>query len=376
MPTLARLVRCSLLAAASLASVACSSSSPPAGGEHLETTGAVQAALSAVGSDGATYSIPSTASLLYGNASGFECALLAATPTETFSLPVGTYTFYLNASGSCSQPADAGTNVPFTLTRAGDGGATTVSAVLLNPVQTVTVTQGNSATLVFQFALEQLGTITMSTGNVTIGVSTGSGTTTVAATTGTLTETVPSGTWVPGASPIAALSTLLASTTAGSATVGISHLGAFTPNNFDQVCAPFTPTVASSGLSTGYAALFQETGAAGATGTLCINDANNVVPNIVSATVTRTGTPVTSAMQAALTPDGGAVPSASFTLDFQGHLPMTVDTGTQLNLALLSTPAALTLCGNAIYVLPAGASGYAGYAQINAGVTGSLTLAP
>jgi hypothetical protein len=292
-------------------------------GAHAEVLGKVEAALSAVGSDGATYSIPTTAALVVQGPAGVSCSPITSTATETLSFPVGSYAVYLSANGCTSSvPAaggatdgggaadagatDAGASVPFTLDRSGDdGGTSTVSALLVNPVQTVSVAAGGTSSLVFHFTLEQLGTLTMTTGNVNVSLATDAS---VASSTPTQGTVLTPFTSTSISSADQSLVSLLAVTGAsGSVDLSIEELSAFTPNAEGQACATFTPVYSTSINTAAFTDLFEELGAPGAVGVLCFNDATaSSDPTGITITVQRTGVPVTAAFESALASDSGA----------------------------------------------------------------------
>jgi hypothetical protein len=369
------------LALPCLASLACSSALHETSGAHDDSVGSVHAALSATGPDGATYSVPTTASLLIEAADGsVTCDAIPSTPTQTLSLPVGTYTFYLSANGCTSSVPDAGANVAFTLDRVDSSGTTLVSALLVNPSQVVAVTAGASSSLVFQFTLEELGSVTMGAGNVGVSIATDASAASVAPTTGTASESFPSTPgWAPGSGPQGGLTSLFATSASGSIAVGISGLSAFTPNTNDTACATFTPTLSGGSSAGGVTAFMEELSTTGVTGTLCFYDQNNPEvqaanqTNMVLVSVQRTGLPITSTMQTALSAPAGA--TYTFGLQMSAWLTTSVDNGVTLSFAQFGAGAeTLTSSGQSFYILQSGQS--LGYLELTGGSTMSLAFAP
>jgi hypothetical protein len=148
--------------------VACSSSSAPASDAN-EAVGTLTAAMSTIGPDGATYTLqPNTqfqvVSTNDGGTLNTSFTFNSTTPTDSFSLPVGTY------SGKLSQATSL-------VRTSADAGASTVTAVLLDPQPyAFGVTQGTTTSLTFHFLVEGLGTLTFSTGTLSTNVTVEAGT--------------------------------------------------------------------------------------------------------------------------------------------------------------------------------------------------------
>jgi hypothetical protein len=361
------------LALVSLNVAACSSPNP--GAIEDGPVGSVQAAVSTVGPGGATYSLPSSAAFVLVGAGTAGCDAIASTPSETFTLPTGSWSIYLTPNGcsSYSIPADAGTNVPFTLNvEDPDGGTATVVADLTNPVQTVNVTPGGTVDISFNFTTQNLGDITLGVGNVTSSIGVTTSTDAQAPVSGTITGTMTSPTGYVESAATAAESALLANPTPFNVTIGLTALGAFTPNVNDEACATFTPTITTSGATPGDTALLQEIVGAG-TGTICFegpNAANTDFDltysgsNELFITIVRSGAPNTSALASVMSPDGGAT-TGTFVLQMGATLPSPVYTGTTLALAQFQQPVSLGSVGALVIAENAGFS-------IIGGVSGSF----
>jgi hypothetical protein len=309
-----------LAAFAGPALVACGASgSHPVAEEGL---GKVHAALSATGPDGATYTLPATASLILTPVPADAGAPTTLTfnqgvVTETFSVPAGQYTALLNGQDM---------NGHFTLGRAGDGGATSAVATLTDILPyNINVPSGGAANLQFHFALAGIGNVTFGTGqlNTSIGVAASDG---GPASTGdmSLNPITFAQVYNGGFGNIAITNLANSALGAGSVSfvddVQFSLTGPFAIG-FDSTCAPVA--VASKVVPTGngISDLFSE--AKGGTGTLCLYDGNgyNLVTNaklgpmppsgnfIGAAVLTfsRTGAPQTPTVSSALA-DAGAGP--------------------------------------------------------------------
>jgi hypothetical protein len=338
--------------------------------------GTVEAAISAVGPDGATYSIPSGAYLVFqGISNGFTCRNLASTATQTFSLPVDTYQVAVSptCSGSALTPVDAAAGIPYTLTRAADAGATSVTALLQNPLQTVNVTAGSAVSLVFQFTIEQLGSITMSTGAVTVAISTG------ASAVAAPSKAIVAGsfgptTFTPGTNAVAGVTALLNPASTSTFTLTLGSLSAFAPTTADEACATFAPTITQSGASAGDTALFQELTAPGTTGQICFFDPNSGAPaNQVVISFFRIGAATTTAFQSALAGDGGAPSSAYFYAYLAGTTPTGIYNGTTVAVSQLASPT--TLANSLVQLQVLTPSAY-GIGVVNGNSTITLQLSP
>jgi hypothetical protein len=328
------------LSALVLSSIGCSSSN---GGRGNEAVGTVRAALSTEGPDGAVYSLPSSVGIsMLGSTLGNACTLVSGTATQTFTLPPGEWTFYLDPSGCfAADPGDAGTNVPFTLDVTGDdGGMTTQSALLVNPTQTVNVVAGSTVSLVFDFTTANVGNLVMGSGSVATSIAVEAGAPTSAASGGVsvaLTSPTVTGT-------LAALDNPPASITTDLRMFGLS---AFSPNAQGEACATFSPALDFDVFSIpprAYFDLQSELVATGATGTLCFADSSGTFfpANSVYVTVTRNGAPTTDTFQSALAPDGGVAPEATFSLVLVGTTTSPVYSDTELALAQFQQPVAFT----------------------------------
>jgi hypothetical protein len=288
-----------------------------------EGVGKVRADLSATGPDGATYTLPATASLQLtpvpadaGAATTLQFNQGVA--TETFSVPAGQYTAILQGQDM---------NGHFTLGRAGDGGATSAVATLTDVLPyNINVPSGGAANLQFHFQLAGIGNVTFGTGqlNTSIGVAASEG---GAASTGNMSLTPITFAQVYNGGFGNQAITNLANTALGTAgsvsfmdSVQFSLTGPFAIG-FDSTCAPISVAGGVKPSGNGINDLFNE--AMGGTGTLCLYDGNgyNLVTNAKLGTMppsgnfagaavltfTRTGAPQTSTVMSALA-DAGAGP--------------------------------------------------------------------
>ena len=354
---------------------------------RTRTSGSIEAAISAVGPDGATYSIPTSDYIVVIEAGTVvACEPVASTTTQSFNLTDGNYIVTLspscavNAFSDAGVPGDGGaeTPVPFTLVRTADGGATSVSSLLNNPVQATTVTTGSTATLVFSFTIEQLGTITMSTGTVTVAMA-ADASVNAPPTQGSLAGTVAPELFIAGASAIPAVTALLTppggdgGAPSDTVTIGLTSVSTFVPNENEQICATFTPTVTQSGGYTGMTALFQEATAAGATGQICFGVTTAGGSNPLSIVFLRLGQPTTSAFESALATEGGFM-SAEFEVWFNNLSTTTeIYNGTSFSVSQLATPMSASL--TAIPMLEVNTLGGSNIGALFVGATGSaLTI--
>jgi hypothetical protein len=128
-----------------------------------ENRGTVELALSARGSDGATYSLPYGTYLQLISATGnnnVNFFLDPTTPTQAISMPADDYQVSLLGG------TDAGA---FALVRQADGGPSTVTGQLLDPQpMAITITADQATPLVFHFAVAEAGNVTFSNGTLVV----------------------------------------------------------------------------------------------------------------------------------------------------------------------------------------------------------------
>jgi len=284
-----------------------------------QALGVISAALSTVGSDGATYSLPSTARLTLAEKGGFTTTVpLSGSATETLWVPPGVY------AATLSQPGDAGTL--WTLERAGDGGPTSVSAVLTDTMPvSLTVVASETTPLIFHFTTATLGNVTFGTGGASVGVALDAGGFPVqtAKITGTTTMSVDA---VDGGSAALDKAFRFTGTVSVPFTLSLTRSGGWI-SAADQACAPVTGTASSTSTNAALAAVFTE--ASGGAGSLCFGDAN--LSGAFAVHLARTGAPTTSTLKTDL-PDGG-----TFEVDVTGYAP-DVFNGTTLTVGSLPEP--------------------------------------
>jgi hypothetical protein len=342
-----------------LAVVACLGGLTPAcasapGDESVASSGSVEAALSAVGPDGATYALPSTTTLTLTGATTATLPISSTLASESFSVPAGTYGATLSQG-----VADAGTT--WTLTRSASGSSTTVQAILTDTMPlALTVVKGETTPLTFHFAIDSLGNVTFGTGTVNTGIQVDAGAFPVstAKITGTASLTAP---------------TLHGSTAfdhalqfSGTASVpyvlSLTRTGAWTSAN-DEACAAVSVVASSTAANAALGALVDEVSTG--SGDLCFGDPN--VAGRFSLTLHRTGTPRTATILAVL-PSGG-----TFDVTLEGFVPGAFD-GTTLDFATLGEPFTVAEAQLSEVVSASGAV----LAEISSAPTGtaSVTLHP
>jgi hypothetical protein len=364
---------------------ACSSSTNESAPED---TGSVSAAVSTVGPDGAIYSLPSGANLLIArpdNGSVVACrSFLGSGSTVTFSFPAGTYQLALSTTCPASiTRADAGPDggmggIPFTLNRSADGGASTVAAVLQNPVQLVTVTAGGTTPVVFTFSIQSLGTLTFGTGSASVGIATNPGVSAAPPTTGTIAQSFgPTQYTDTSMGTMPALTALFAMPLTAQYNIMLRSLSPFTADFQDQICATFVAsiTTAAGTPTTMQALLAGELD--GGTGTICFADANAtaVGSNMVYIFINRFGPANTPTFQTALSngADSGAA-SASFLMGLSAPTGL-VYNGSTAALGQFSSPVTLS---NATTFVSITSPGGQKYGQLNptSSASFSISLSP
>ena len=282
-----------------------------------DNVGTVSAELSTVGPDGATYALPSTATLTLIESGGFTTTVpLSGAPTETFSVPEGAYSATLSNG-------DAGTT--WRLTRQADGGSTSIDAVLTDAMPiSFTVTVGQVTSLVFHFATVTLGNVAFGTGGVGVGTA------------------LDAGAFPLSTAKITGTSSMTVDTLAGSATfdralrftgsvsvpytLNLTRSGGWTIASH-QACAPVSGTATSTSSNQALASIFSE--ASHGSGTICFGDPT--LSGAFNVDLARTGQPTTSTMRTDL-PAGG-----TFEIAVSGLAPEVFD-GTTLHLASLHEP--------------------------------------
>jgi hypothetical protein len=337
----------------SSALVACGSdphSSGRGGGSASESRdlGQVSAALQAVGPDGATYSLNGESlvvTLVGSDAGSTQLDFTQGLTSQAFSLPPGSYTAGLQGAMSGKYP----------LTRAGDGGATSVTATITDPLPyAFTITAGATTPLTFHFAIQSLGTVTFSTGtlNTNLAVANADG---GSPTSATIQSTVQLAQVTPlqpnGSVPNAGIRSMI--TASGSLPASFAFNTSFTITGpfvagIDNTCAPIQTPFVQMPVSN-VNSLWDE--ATNGAGTLCFYDSNgwipvgfnwgqpvaSPVPNAVVLTMTRTGTPQT--------PAGMMATSASATwTDIMAFTPSTpIYSGTTVSFSQLQTATTMSL---------------------------------
>ncbi|MGO8998719.1 MAG: hypothetical protein ACLQVI_35805 [Polyangiaceae bacterium] len=285
-----------------------------------ESSGTLSAAVTTVGPDGATYALPTgaTLSLVSSTSSAtYSIAVDGNEATESYTLPAGTYSATLSSVTSLVRTASSGpaTSVPATLSDA-------------QPYQVV-VTAGATTSLTFHFAIAGTGeNLTFSTGTVSTNVvvsATGGSSTGVGATFQVTLAAGGSSTTINGYATGAMQGTLTVTTT-----------GAFAPA-VDEVCAPIGALVLSGVVDNGYGYNVLE--GAGSTGDICFS---NRVPGDTGNDVLPAGWDGVTTWQGnvAILLSNGASTSDQYLLT--GYTTTPAFNGTTLNLSALATATSFT----------------------------------
>jgi hypothetical protein len=338
------LVAVGLVAAVAGGVAACSAGRGGAARTTDESTGQVLAALSAVGPDGATYTLPSSAFLNVSwtgdGGSGASTLQFNNTPgTQSFSVAVGNYTATLFGATS--------------LVRTGDAGTTTVSATL-NDAQpyAFTVKGGQTTSLTFHFTVQGIGNLTFSTGTLGTNLQVDSGTTTPTRAIASGSASVISVTnGPPGLS--SALSFM--GTQPVSYSIAVTLTSPFQAS-VDSACANITTQVttgmAMTPLQQNINAFMQEP-SNGMTGSLCLFDANAAsFPGQVVLFFYRFGPPTTPQMIAALGGVDGGVPNQTWQFQIQAQPPAPLYDGSTASLAQLSQPLTIPVVNFLVFYEP------------------------
>jgi hypothetical protein len=310
-----------LVAAAVVAgSIACGA---PSSGEKV-ASGAVESAITAVGPDGATYSLPSGTTLTLVSTANpntaYSFPVDGAASSEAYSIPAGAYSATLSS-------------VTF-LNRSGDAGPTTaVTATLTDPQPyQVNVFAGQTTDLTFHFSLATGGTITFSTGTVNTDVS-------VAFDAGAAN----------GVGATFQLNLISQGVGSGvgtlSGTLTFQVTGPFVPAVGD-VCAPISAPVLTAG-SNDAAWFYVEGASQSGNGSICFAggaDASGTYVDPIGGITVGKWSGAFAVMFADATPSWGSIPGAggfsgSAAYLYQGTLPVGVFDGASLKLGALSAPA-------------------------------------
>jgi hypothetical protein len=322
--------------------VACSSASAPAAVTSRADLGTLSTALTAIGPDGATYSLPLSTYMVAswtGDAGSGNTDLFfnSTAGTESYSLSVGVYSVVVNGVTS--------------LTRTANGVITTVSATLTDPQPySFTITPGGTTPLALHFTIEGIGNITFSTGTLTTTLDVDAGTTTP-------THVTAAGTAAVTADLNGPVGLNQALTFTGTLPVSFTmaiHLTTPFVAGADCVCATGTATVTTASDDAGAAgvnanALFDE--ASGSSGSICVYDTNSSWNGAIFIDFSRGGGPQTPQMIAAFGPDGG-VTGESFGLQFAANPATPLYNGTTATLSALEQPVTMPLNNLAAVFLP------------------------
>jgi hypothetical protein len=324
-----------LLGAAAVAGVCavvgCSSGGGSGGtGNGSETVGSVEVALSAIGPDGATYSLPQGTGLVIApvpTGTTTIVGLNATTATQSFTIPPGNYALTLQGG------TDAGA---FTLNRTANSGPSTVVALLTDKQpRSVTVATNQTTSVPFHFIVPQIGNVTLSTGTLATSLQVDGGT--ADAGHAVFNGNVPFQTTSPGNNP--AVNALF--TPWDSPTIQISmSMALATPFTaaIDVACAtgPVTLTAFALGGSAtdqNVAAFVSE--ANGGNAYLCFNDTQS--GGGLSMRVQRQGAPQSAPLQAAL-----GAGTMFFDFNLYAQAPNAYD-GTTVSLSQFTQPVTLQM---------------------------------
>jgi hypothetical protein len=234
------------------------------------------------------------------------------------------------------------------LERSGDGGASSVSAILQNPVQTVTIVPGATTPIAFDFVLQNLGSVTFGTGSASVVIGTSSAASSAPPTTGAIAGSFgPTNYQDYSGGTMPALTSLLSTPVTAQYNLALQSLSPFTPDFYDEVCATFVPSfTTAAGTPVAIQDLFTGELNSGATGTICFADPNaslaGIAGNTVAIYVSRSGPALTPTFQTALSNGADAgVPSAGFFFVLTAPTDP-VYNGSTANFGPFSSPVTLT----------------------------------
>jgi len=335
-----RLVRCATALAAAAALAACAETEP---GES-DSYGSLAAAVTATGTDGATYRLPAGTYVQVWNDTFYDYwSMDGDMNVLSVEVPVGDYYVSLTHAN--------GYTVEWPLDRTNPDATTeTVNSTLLTPQPaSVTVTEGMTSSMVFQFQVVDGGTVTFAHGLIDFSIDVNVAESTVGRAFFTGTYTKDAETFSPTAPPelVPMVHPLGASIYHH---IRVSVVGDWVQTSSNSVCS--TATLLGGTVSNSYVELSREAWTGGATAKLCVY--GGAYAPFLFVVSERAG-PAVTATFSTLT----GVDSFYFYQQISTVLPDAVFDGDTLDLGAMT--GTFTLSGSVssqIYALPTGSSSY------------------
>ena len=335
-----RLVRHAMALAAAAALAGCAETEP----DESDSYGSLAAAVTATGSDGATYRLPAGTYVQVWNDTFYDYwSMDGDNSILEVEVPVGDYYVSLtHANGYTVQwPLDR-TNV--------DATTETVDSTLLTPQPvSVTVTEGMTSSLVFQFQVVDAGTVTFAHGLIDFSIDVDVAESTVGRTIFTGTYTKTSENFGPTSPPeLVPMVHPLGASIFHSITVNV--LGDWVQTSSNSVCS--TASLVGGTVSASYVELAREAWTGGASAQMCIY--GGIYAPFVYVTSQRGG-PAITATFSTLT----GVDDFYFSQTMTTVLPDTVFDGDTLDLAAMTGTFSVSgTVYSSIWAFPTGGSGY------------------
>jgi hypothetical protein len=334
-----RLLRCVTTVAVAAALAGCAETEP----DESDSYGSLAAAVTATGADGATYRLPAGTWVQVWNDTFYDSwSMDGDFNILTVEVPVGTYYVSLGHGSGYTVEWPLDRENPDTTTE-------TVNGTLITPQPlTVTVTEGNTSSLVFQFQVVNGGTVTFAHGLIDFSIDVNVAESTVGRTTLTGTYTKDSETFGPTApAELAGMVHPLSSSISHSITVNV--LGDWVQTSSNSVCS--TATLVGGTVSVAYVELSREAWTGGATARLCVY--GGIYAPYLYVSSERSGAAVTPTFQTL-----GDV-NFYFYQTMATVLPDAVFDGDTLDLgAMTGTFSVSGTVNSGIFVLPSGGSSY------------------
>ena len=324
--------------------------------------GSLATAVTATGSDGATYRMPAgTFVQVYSSTFSDFWSMDGDFQILTVEVPVGDYDVNLSHS--------AGYTVEWPLERTNPDATTetvTATLVTVQPVE-VTVNEGATSSLVFQFQVVDGGTVTFAHGVIDISIDVDVDESTVGRTTYSATYTKDGENFGPTAPP--ELGDMVHGV--GDAVfhqISVNVVGDWVQNSSNSACS--TATLIGGTVSLSYIELTREAWLGGATAQLCVY--GGIYAPYVFLQTSRTGPAITPTFQA-LPADEISVFQSMYTV-----LPDTIFDGTTLDLGAMT--GTFTLSGvmySYLYGWPSGGTGFEyWYDDFNSSAAQTFTFVP
>jgi len=335
-----RLVRCVTALVAAAAIAGCAETEP----DESDSYGSLATAVTATGTDGATYRLPAGTYVQVWNDTFYDYwSMDGDMNILSVEVPVGDYYVSLTHSN--------GYTIEWPLDRTNpDATSETVNGTLLTPQPvSVTVTEGNTSSLVFQFQVVDGGTVTFAHGLIDFSIDVNVAETTVGRMTYSGTYTKDAETFGATAPPelVPMVHPLGASIFHQ---IAVNVVGDWVQNSSNSACS--TATLIGGTVSSSYVELSREAWTGGATARVCVY--GGIYSPFVFVTSTRSG-PAVTATFSTLT----GVDQFYFSQQMTTVLPDTVFDGETLDLGAMT--GTFTLSGSVssqIYAIPTGGSAF------------------